>query len=186
MELSHTVGLSCPALLLRLLTSNYLLKVWNIVSCHVVQGDGKSNQLTFMLPSLLARSMTRNFLMRSLGEKETVSESKAVPCEKCSLTLSFPHKEKLSEGPLQNCQNDKCILHKSALTACKRWWGLAKWVVSFWQSFNWRKWAPFPAVRTFSETINSETWCTHPWDVSMRMIHRGLWVAECRFSDEMW
>lgn len=33
----------------------------------MVRGDGKGNQLTFMLPSRLARSMTRNFLMRSLG-----------------------------------------------------------------------------------------------------------------------
>lgn len=71
-----------------------------MVSCHVVQGDRKSKQLTFMLPSRLARSMTRNFLMRSLGEKEKVSESRAVQSvfEKCSPSLS--HMEQLSEGPL--------------------------------------------------------------------------------------
>lgn len=54
------------------------------------QRQRKSNQLTFMLPSRLARSMTRNFLMRSLGEGETVSESTAARCvsEKCPHTLT--------------------------------------------------------------------------------------------------
>lgn len=45
-------------------------------SCHLGQ---TGNQLTFMLPRRLARSMTRNFLMRSLGgETETVSKSTAL------------------------------------------------------------------------------------------------------------
>lgn len=46
--------------------TDYQLKGWNTGSYHLGQ---TGNQLTFMLPRRLARSMTRNFLMRSLGGK---------------------------------------------------------------------------------------------------------------------
>lgn len=75
-----------------------------MVGCHVVQRDMKSNLLTFMLPRRLARSMTRNFLMRSLrgeGGKETVSESAVVFLFNSGhvLMLSLSHKENLSGSP---------------------------------------------------------------------------------------
>lgn len=52
-----------------------------------------------MLPRRLARSMTKNFLMRSLWDMETVCES---------TVLHHVSKQKLSEDPPEHCINHKC------------------------------------------------------------------------------
>lgn len=59
-----------------------------MVSYHVEQGDNKSYQLTFMLPSRLARSMTRNFLMRSLGKKKKRAKETSQWIKHCMLLKS--------------------------------------------------------------------------------------------------
>lgn len=99
----------------------------------------QSDKLTFMQPRRLARSMTRNFLMRSLGRGKKIKSIHWIQAvffvELCHLSVFLSPK---MEKPARcRAATDEHIPGEKNLTVLRRGDGhSAGWVVTLWQSLN--------------------------------------------------
>lgn len=118
-------------------------------------GSDREIKLTFMLPRRLARSMTRNFLMRSLwGEKKEETDSKSTPWQHFSKQIDKKKQKKktvLSSATTQKWENASLLQ--------------VDWAVSPWQPwsrtnlhFQSREMLPKGKSCRWAERIGSHVW----------------------------
>lgn len=159
--------------------SNNLLKGWS-----TVQEDITSDKLTFMQPRRLARSMTRNFLMRSLGKKEkhSVNPGWFFLFGLLSFCLSLFQRKRAWHFSMTGYEMTSASSPKVTWQPVEGWWVLAEQVVSLWQSLNQRVLALFCLYRDYKLARVMQPFR----EKEIRMIHRGLSVSSLRKCDSCW